>query len=107
MINPEFAHLEVVRLGRHDWRVSDSTLDRDDPARLLGFIERLKRGHFGVLWISDPPKWAYTVSLTTAVAALAGADSFVGVRSVNRDKSVTTMPSLSLIPARRRTKSDA
>jgi hypothetical protein len=107
MTTPEFAHLEVVRLGRHDWRVSDNTLEQGDPARLLGFIERLKRGYFEVLWISDPPEWAYTVSLATAVAALAGADSFVGVRRVNRDQSVRTVPALPLRPTQRRTKSDA
>jgi hypothetical protein len=42
MINLGFAHLEVVRLGRHDWRVSDGRLDQNDPTRLLGFVERPK-----------------------------------------------------------------
>ena len=107
MVRPEFAHLEVVRLGRSDWRVSDSTRERDDPTRLLGFIERLKRGHFEVVWISDPPEWAYTVSLATAVDAMAGGDSFVGVRRTKRDPSVQTLAALSLFEPRRRTKSDA
>jgi hypothetical protein len=107
MVTSDFAHLEVVRLGRFDWRVSDGTRERDDPTRLLGFIERLKRGHFEVVWISDPPEWAYTVSLATAVAALADADSFVGVRRTKRDPSVKTLAALSLFQPRRRTKSDA
>jgi hypothetical protein len=61
--------LEVVRLGKCDWRVSDSRVDKADGARLLGYIEQIGRFHYELLRITDPLRWAYVESLAAATAA--------------------------------------
>jgi hypothetical protein len=78
--------LEVVRTGRSDWRVSDSRRDPGDPDRLLGFVERLDRGRFEVLWMTEPLRWGYTRSLPEALAALRDRVTFSGLQLYAREE---------------------
>jgi hypothetical protein len=81
--------LELFRLTRTDWRVSDSRLDPSDPQRLLGYIERLGPKRYEVLWLAEPVGWGYVTSLKLATAAFADISQFGGVveprRLRNRD----------------------
>ena len=60
-----FAGLEVVRLSRTDWRVSE----RNVPEQLLGYIERQRADRYEVLWMTDPMHWGYAGSFEEALAA--------------------------------------
>lgn len=62
--------LELEQLSRHDWRVSDARALATDPGRIIGFIERLSRDRFEVLWLVEPPLWAYIESFGAAVGAI-------------------------------------
>jgi hypothetical protein len=73
------AWLEVRRLDRTDWRISDARLDVGSDDRLLGYVERLGRWRYEVLWVTAPFGWAYVKSLDLAVAAVADREHFVGV----------------------------
>ena len=66
--------LEVVRLGRSEWRVSAAS----ERGLLLGYVERLRADRFEVLWMSDPIRWGYTSTFDDAMAAFAGTGAFVG-----------------------------
>lgn len=72
------AVLEVIRLNRTDWRISDTASDLDDPRRLLGYVERLARDQYEVLWIAPPLGWSYVSSFGRALAALADRTRFDG-----------------------------
>lgn len=61
--------IELFRLTHTDWRVSDSRIDRSEPRRLLGYIERLDDGRYEALWISEPIGWAYLPTMSQAVEA--------------------------------------
>ncbi len=78
--------LEVVRTGRSDWRVSDSRRDSSDPERLLGFVERLGRTRFEVLWMTDPMRWGYVESLPEAVTAIRDRVEFAGPQRLQRQE---------------------
>lgn len=69
--------LEVTRVDRASWRISDSSIDERDPRRLLGFIERLERGRYEVLWLA-PIGWAYLGTFDLALAALGDRAHFSG-----------------------------
>ena len=79
--------LEVVRIGRADWRVSDARREAGDTERLLGFVERLGRARFEVVWMSDPLRWAYVATLPAAVAALRDRDEFPGLQLYLREET--------------------
>jgi hypothetical protein len=66
--------IELVRLGRTEWRVSDAS----DPARLLGYIERQRGDRFEVVWMTDPMRWGYAASFDDAVVAFADSLRFIG-----------------------------
>lgn len=70
--------LEVLRLARKEWRVSDTRFKDGEPDRLLGFIERLSRFHYEVQWVGHTPGWAYMRSFDLALAALASRGEFDG-----------------------------
>ncbi len=72
------AALEVIRLNRAEWRVSDLALPGGDPLRLLGYVERLARDEYEVLWIKPPLGWSYVSSFGGALAALADRRRFTG-----------------------------
>jgi hypothetical protein len=78
--------LEVIRTGRSDWRVSDSRLASGDPERIVGFVERLDRLRYEVLWMTDPMRWAYVESLAAAVAAIRDRVEFVGPQLLQRQE---------------------
>jgi len=78
------ADLEVVRLNRVEWRVSDLALATGDPLRLMGYIERLARDEFEVLWLRPPLGWSYVSSFGSALAALADRSRFDGVIDARR-----------------------
>ena len=81
--------LEVVRLGRTDWRVSDSRVESADPGRLVGFIEKLPPGRFELVWITYPIRWGYTDTLSAALSGMAEGVRFDGAIT-ERDSSVST-----------------
>ena len=63
--------LELFRLTRTDWRVSDARVEPSEPRRLIGYIERLDRDRYEALWIADPIGWAYVTTMSEAIAAFA------------------------------------
>jgi hypothetical protein len=72
--------VEIVRLGRGDWRVNDAA----DPDRPLGYIERQRSGRFEVMWMTDPMRWGYAASFDEALAAFGESVLFVGEIFENR-----------------------
>jgi hypothetical protein len=70
--------LEVLRLARKEWRISDKRVEDGESARLLGFIERLSRFRYEVQWVGDTPGWTYLRSFDLALAALARREEFDG-----------------------------
>jgi hypothetical protein len=67
-----YPSLEVVRLGRAEWRVSEAA----DAGTLLGFVERQNGGRFEIVWMSDPIRWGYVDSFDAALAAMAEPEQF-------------------------------
>jgi hypothetical protein len=80
--------LAIERLDRAYWRVSDPRSEDADPSQLLGFIERIGRSRFEVLWMTEPIAWAYVSSLAIALEAFADRERFAGIIEPERDKSV-------------------
>lgn len=74
-----YAALEVVRLGRTEWRVSEAS-DR----ALLGFIERQRRDRFEILWMSEPLRWGYATTFDSALVAFGDTPNFTGEISPRR-----------------------
>ena len=72
------ASLEVVRLNRVEWRISDTARRGGDPLRLLGYVERLAREEYELLWLVPPMGWSYVSSLGSALVALADRRRFDG-----------------------------
>lgn len=66
--------LEVVRLGRSEWRVSEAS----DGAALLGYIERQRSGRFEIVWMTDPMRWGYTTTFDDALVVFADNSRFTG-----------------------------
>ena len=79
--------LEVIRIGKKDWRVSDTRRDAGDPARLLGFIERIRRDRYEVLWMTAPLRWAYLPSMSEAIEAFGDSLRFTGEQVPDRQES--------------------
>lgn len=70
----EFDSLEVVRLGRTEWRISPAV----DPGQVLGYIERQRAGRFEVVWMTDPMRWGYTETFDAALVAFGDSVRFAG-----------------------------
>jgi hypothetical protein len=79
--------LEVLRVGKTDWRVSDSRHDVGSTGRILGFVERQGRDRFEILWMTEPPRWAYVHSLAEAIAALGNDIGFTGPDALERQEA--------------------
>jgi hypothetical protein len=79
--------LEVLHIGKTEWRVSDSRRDVGSHGRILGFIERLGRDRFEILWMTEPPRWAYVDSLVEALAALTLDVGFTGPEVLEREEA--------------------
>lgn len=85
---PAGAVLEVIRLDRSSWRISDSSIDEHDPRRLIGYVERVAANRYEVLWLTDPVAWAYVASFDDALAAMADRNNFLGTIEPQRDPSI-------------------
>jgi hypothetical protein len=79
--------LEVIHIGKSEWRVSDSRHDVGSNGRVLGFVERLTGNRFEVLWMTEPPRWAYVGSLSEALAALTDYVGFTGPEASEREET--------------------
>jgi hypothetical protein len=82
--------LGVQRVDRSDWRITAAGVEDGEPARLLGYIERLRRDRYEILWMTEPVGWAYVRSLNLAVAAFADRDRFEGAVAQARDVAALT-----------------
>jgi hypothetical protein len=80
ILRTPFASLEVVRLGRTEWRISDTS----EPERLLGYIERQRPRRFEVLWMTDPMRWGYAESFGEALVAFGDSARFTGETFLER-----------------------
>ena len=96
------AGIEVIRLDRTAWRVSNSFIDEGDPDRLLGYIERLESGRYEVLWLAAPISWAYVDSFGLALAAVADRSHFNGIVEPERDPATRAGTTALFRPVRRR-----
>ena len=94
--------LEIVRLDRTGWRVSDPTIDERDPRRLIGYIERLESNRYEVLWLVSPISWAYVDSFEHALTALEDRSHFPGTVEPQRDPTLTFSHAPASKPLRRR-----
>lgn len=94
--------LEVIRLDRTGWRISNSSIDEGGPGRLLGYIERLERERYEVLWLAAPISWAYVVSFELALAAVADRPQFSGIVEPERDPAARAGSIALFHPVRRR-----
>jgi hypothetical protein len=97
--------MDVAQLDRSSWRISDPNADERDPSRLLGYIERLERGRYEVLWLGAPMAWAYVDSFDAALAAVVDRAGFAGVIESQRDPTIKA-PSAVLFHRIRRRKYD-
>lgn len=100
------SRLEVVRLDKTSWRVSDPSIDERGSARLLGYLERLARDRYEVLWLDSPVCWAYVASFKLALAALAARTEFSGVIEPERLPTPAVARAMGLPRYRRRERSE-
>jgi hypothetical protein len=70
--------LDVVRLGKTDWRVSGA------GGELLGYIERQHSDRFEIVWMTDPMHWGYIDSFDGALEAFTDSVRFTGEQSPKR-----------------------
>ena len=101
------AGLEVIRLDRTNWRISNSFIDEGDSGRLLGYIERLERDRYEVLWLAAPISWAYVNSFELALAAVADRLQFGSILEPERDPAARSVSIALFDPVRRRKNADA
>ena len=99
------AWLEVIRLDRTGWRISNSSIGQGDPDRLLGYIERLSSDRYEVLWLAAPISWAYVSSFELALAAVADRPHYSGIVEPERDPVTRAGNSALFRPVRRRQRS--
>lgn len=78
--------LEVIRLDRSDWRVSDLRAPVGDSARLLGYIEKVSARRFEIMWMGDRMKWGYVNSLAGALVGIALPEEFEGILESHREE---------------------
>ena len=96
------AGIEVIRLDRTAWRISNSFIDEGDPGRLLGYIERLNSDRYEVLWLTAPISWAYVDSFKLALAAVVDRPHFNGTVEPERDLATGAGTTALFRPIRRR-----
>ena len=96
------AVLEVIRLDRTGWRISNSSINEGDSHRLLGYIERLESDRYEVLWLAAPISWAYVGSFELALAAVADRPHFSGIVQPERDPATRAGSTALFRPLRRR-----
>lgn len=94
--------VDVVRLDRTGWRVSAPPLEEDGSSRLIGYVERLARDRYEVLWLGSPPGWAYVNSLEDALHAVSDRVHFTGTICAERDAEVPAARAPRLGKIRRR-----
>ena len=99
--------IEVIRLNRTAWRISNSPIDQGDAARLLGYIERLANDRYEVLWLAAPISWAYVGSFELALAAVIDRPHFSGIIEQERDPAIRAGNTALFRPPRRRQTSAA
>ena len=95
--------LEVIRLRRGEWRISDLRVDTTDSARLLGYVEKLVGNRFELVWMTDPMRWGYVETFVQAIAGFEDAARFSGHALAERDQSVSSRAWSPLRRIRRRT----
>jgi hypothetical protein len=81
-----YSSLEVVRLGRFEWRVSSES----ESSELLGYIERQRTGRFEIVWMTDPMRWGYTATFDDALIAFADSARFGGEILAQRAEELAT-----------------
>jgi len=101
------AGIEVIRLNRTAWRISNSSIDEGDPGRLLGYIERLESDRYEVLWLAAPVSCAYVDSFELALAAATDRPHFSGIIEPERDLATRAGTTALFRPLRRRQSSAA
>ena len=101
------AGIEVIRLHRTAWRISNSFIDEGEPGRLLGYIERLENDRYEVLWLAAPISWAYVDSFELALAAVTDRPHFSGIIEPERDLATGAGNTALFRPLRRRQNSAA
>jgi len=94
--------LEIIRLDRTGWRISNSSIDQGDPSRLLGYIERLDSDRYEVLWLAAPISWAYFDSFELALAAVTDRPHSSGTIQPERDPATRAGNTTLFRPFRRR-----
>lgn len=94
--------LEVTRLDRTSWRVSDPSSVRQDADRLLGYIQCLERGRYEMLWMALPVGWAYVESFDEALAGIAHRADFGATILLDLDPAEARRPTPPLRRGRRR-----
>ena len=95
------ALLEVIRLHRTGWRISNSSISEGDAHRLLGYVERLQSDRYEVLWLAAPISWAYVASFELALAAVADRPRFSGIEQPERDPATRAGSTALFRPLRR------
>ena len=63
-------------------------MDLSDPARIMGFIERLAHDRFEVLLMVAPTGWAYVDSFGYALVAFSDRSRFEGKLESQRDSDI-------------------
>lgn len=94
--------LEVDRLERGTWRVSDPEIDEYDSRRIVGYIERLSLHHFEVMWLAPPISWAYLGTFKLALAAISDRAVYGGVVYDVRETVFVVSSALTMRERRRR-----
>ena len=99
--------IEVIRLDRTGWRISNSSIDQGDSSRLLGYIERLDSDRYEVLWLAAPISWAYVGSFELALAAVIDRPHFSGIIEQERELATHAGNTALFRPLRKRQNSAA
>ena len=94
--------LEIIRLNRTGWRISNSSIYENDPRRLLGYIERLETDRYEVLWLAAPISWAYVDSFELALAAIAERPQLSSIKEPEREPAARVGNTALFRPIRRR-----
>lgn len=70
--------LEVIRLDGSLWRISGFAPGRAETVALRGYVERLDRDRFEVLWFPAPLGWAYVSTFEAALTAISDRSKYMG-----------------------------
>ena len=99
--------IEVIRLNRTSWRISDSSIEEGDSDRLLGYIGRLESDRYEVLWLAAPISWAYVGSFELALTSVTDRPHFSGIIEPERDPAAPAGNTALLRPSRPRQNTSA